>query len=120
MGRHDAGEAATPGEGPRPGPPTRAERQWAFRRAVLRKSYRRRQARERGVDSVWSWLGMAGLVGWSVTVPALAGLALGSLLDRLFGTDIVFAVLFLLVGTAAGLATAWYWIRKETQVGGPR
>jgi ATP synthase protein I len=72
--RHDS--RPTPAEdAPEASPEhTRAE---ALRGIALHKSQRRERARRRGADNVWSWMGMFGLVGWTVAVPTLVGLASG-------------------------------------------
>ena len=42
-------------------------------RQVGARAARKLKARRRGTQTVWSGLGMIGLVGWSVVVPTLAG-----------------------------------------------
>ena len=91
---------------------TRAE---ALRGIALHKSQRRERARRRGNDNVWSWMGMFGLVGWTVAVPTLLGLALGVFVDNRVESSVSFAITFLVVGVAIGAAMAWYWIRQESQ-----
>lgn len=87
----------------------------AMQRVVLRKSLRRRQARQTQRDSVWTWLGTFGLVGWTVIVPTLAGLAFGIFLDNRVDSSISFAITFLVVGVAVGVSMAWYWVHQESQ-----
>lgn len=91
---------------------TRAE---SLRGIALHKSQRRERARRRGTDNVWSWMGMFGLVGWTVAVPTLLGLALGVFLDNRIDSSVSFTITFLVVGVATGAAMAWYWIRQESQ-----
>ena len=50
-------------------------------KTVAEKEDRRLKARRERPHSVWFGLGMFGLVGWSVAIPALAGLAIGVWLD---------------------------------------
>jgi ATP synthase protein I len=45
---------------------------------IARKAQRMEEARRRRRESAWYGLGMFGLVGWSVAVPIVAGIALGS------------------------------------------
>jgi ATP synthase protein I len=87
----------------------------AMQRVVLRKSLRRRRARETQRDSVWTWLGTFGLVGWTVIVPTLAGLAFGVFLDSRLDSSISFAITFLVLGVGVGLSMAWYWVHQESQ-----
>lgn len=86
-----------------------------LRRIVLRKSVRRERARRRGDDSILAWLGTFGMVGWTVVVPTLAGLAFGIFLDARLDASVSFTITFLLLGAAAGVSMAWYWVRQESQ-----
>lgn len=49
---------------------------------VGKKAARRIEAGRDPAPGIWFGLGMMGLIGWSVTVPALLGLALGMWLDQ--------------------------------------
>lgn len=102
----------------RPTPPEEnpeRRRAEALRGIALHKTQRRERARRRGTDNIWSWMGMFGLVGWTVAVPTLLGLAFGVFLDNRIESSVSFAITFLVVGVAVGAATAWYWIRQESQ-----
>jgi ATP synthase protein I len=91
------------------------ERADELRRIVLRKSIRRARARRRGSGTIWSWMGMFGLVGWTVAVPTLLGIALGVFLDDRTDNSISFTITFLVVGAAVGVTMAWYWVRRESE-----
>lgn len=105
-----------PDPGDRPSRPSRPDHPEPdeLRRIVLHKSLRRERARARGTDNVWSWMGMFGLVGWTVAVPTLLGLALGLFVDRRVDSSVSFAITGLVVGVATGATMAWYWIRRES------
>ncbi|RTR06978.1 AtpZ/AtpI family protein [Halomonas nitroreducens] len=83
-------------------------------REVGRQAERKRRARERGHHAPWFGLGMFGLVGWSVAVPTLAGIALGAWLDRRAGGQASWTLTFMIIGVALGCLNAWYWIRQES------
>lgn len=87
----------------------------ALRRTVLRKTIRRERARRRGDESAWAWLGTFGLVGWTVVVPTLLGLAVGIFIDERVESPISFTITFLIVGAATGMTMAWYWVRRESE-----
>ena len=89
----------------------------SLRRTVLRKSVRRERARRRGDESIWAWLGTFGLVGWTVMVPTLLGLAFGAFLDGRIDSTVSFTITFLVVGVGIGVSMAWYWIRRESEGG---
>ena len=49
-----------------------------FHREVERKKERSRRAREEGDRTIQHGLGVFGVVGWSIVVPTLIGIAIGS------------------------------------------
>lgn len=80
------------------------------RKAEKKKQARKRKARSEGI---WFGLGLYGLVGWSVSVPTLAGLSAGIWLDRVSDGGFSWTLTLLAVGVAAGCLNAWYWISHE-------
>lgn len=79
------------------------------------KAARRRRARTRPGRGLWFGLGMFGLVGWSVAVPMLLGIALGIWLDRLWQDRVSWTLTLLFLGLIVGCRNAWYWIERERQ-----
>lgn len=84
-----------------------------FERTVGRKAARRIRARQ-DRDNVWFWLGMLGLVGWSVAIPTVLGVALGLWLDRVQPVGFSWTLSMMIVGLAIGLVNAWYWVSHES------
>ena len=82
---------------------------------VGRRAERKLRARERGERSAWFGLGMFGLVGWSVAIPTLLGVALGLWLDARWTGPQSWTLTFLLIGVALGCLNAWYWIKQESR-----
>jgi ATP synthase protein I len=76
------------------------------------KAARKLKARK-STQGVWFGLGMMGLVGWSVTVPTLAGVMLGIWLDRRHSGPHSWTLGLLVVGLAIGCLNAWHWVAKE-------
>ncbi|MCK2184156.1 AtpZ/AtpI family protein [Halomonas getboli] len=81
---------------------------------VGRQAERKRRARARGNRVAWFGLGTFGLVGWSVAIPTLAGIAFGVWLDRRTEGPASWTLTFLLIGVILGCLNAWYWIRQES------
>lgn len=80
---------------------------------ITRKAKRMADAKKRPVQSAWLGLGMFGLVGWSVAVPTVAGVALGMWIDRRWPGDMSWTLALLLAGAALGCVNAWYWVQRE-------
>jgi ATP synthase protein I len=56
---------------------------------------------------------MFGLVGWSVAIPTVLGVALGMFLDRTRPVAFSWTLTGLIVGVAVGCINAWYWVKRE-------
>jgi ATP synthase protein I len=86
----------------------------AFHHAVGRKANRKLRARSQKDRSPWFWLGMFGLVGWSVALPLVLGVVAGAWLDQRFNGRISWTLTLLFVGAALGCWTAWHWVKRES------
>lgn len=75
-----------------------------------RRKLRSRRERDR---SVWFGLGMFGLVGWSVAVPALLGVALGLWIDRRWPGKFSWTLMLMVAGVLIGCWNAWWWMQRE-------
>jgi ATP synthase protein I len=84
-----------------------------FSRAVAAKVARKLRAQRNSTQGVWFGLGMMGLVGWSVAIPALAGTAFGIWLDSHHPGNHSWTLTLLIVGLAIGCFNAWHWVDKE-------
>ena len=84
-------------------------------RQVTAKETRKVKARREGDRSVWFGLGMFGLVGWSVTIPAVAGVILGAWIDAQWPSRVSWKLTLLFVGLIAGCANAWRWMHRESK-----
>jgi ATP synthase protein I len=76
---------------------------------------RKLKARAEGRRGVWFGLGMFGLVGWSVAVPSVLGLAFGVWLDTRYPGRVSWSLTFLIAGVVLGCLNAWYWVKQESQ-----
>ncbi|REJ68760.1 MAG: ATP synthase subunit [Planctomycetota bacterium] len=81
---------------------------------VARKEQRKMKARREQNRSVWYGLGMFGLVGWSIAVPTLIGIAVGIWIDRTFQHKYSCTLMCLFVGVVVGCSIAWYWVKRES------
>ena len=86
----------------------------SFGKMVGDKEERKLQAQKKS-KSVWAGLGLFGMVGWSITVPAIGGAALGVWLDRNYKQTFSWTLSLLVVGLMLGLVIAWNWVQKENK-----
>lgn len=84
---------------------------------VARQQERKLRSRREGRAPLLRGLGASGIVGWSVTVPTLIGIAIGIWLDRRDEGSISWTLTLLAVGLVTGCLTAWYWVRRESEGG---
>src|SRR5690606_2933830 len=82
-----------------------------FRGAVERQGERRRRARRAGDRGFWFGLSSFGMVGWSIAVPTLLGVAIGLWLDARLGGGIRYTLSFLIAGLVLGMTNVWRWIQ---------
>ena len=80
---------------------------------VAAKHARKIEARRVGERSTWFGLGMFGLVGWSVAVPALIGVAVGLWIDGRWPSRFSWTLMLLVFGVAVGCLNAWWWVQRE-------
>jgi len=86
-----------------------------FSREVAAKVARKLRAQRNSTQGVWFGLGMMGLVGWSVAIPALAGTALGIWLDSHHPGNHSWTLTLLIAGLAIGCFNAWHWVDNENK-----
>jgi ATP synthase protein I len=82
-------------------------------REIARRAERKRRAQRQGGSGVWFGLGMFGVVGWSVAVPTLVGVAIGLWIDATWPSRYSWTLMLLVPGLALGCLNAWYWISRE-------
>lgn len=80
---------------------------------VGEKAQRHLRARNKAKGSVWFGLGAFGVVGWSIAVPTLAGIALGLWIDFTWPGRLSWTLALMLAGVTVGAFNAWYWISQE-------
>ena len=84
-----------------------------FEEMIRTKRRRIERARRERDRSFWRHLGLIGVVGWSVSVPALLGALLGRWLDGKYGTDYRFTLGLIVLGLGVGMANAWRSVKRE-------
>jgi ATP synthase protein I len=92
-----------------PGQQSREE----LRRLLAAKQARKLHAMKQRDRNAWFGLGMFGLVGWSVAIPAVALTALGVWIDARHAGPYSWTLMLLVIGVALGCANAWFWVSRE-------
>lgn len=93
----------------RPGQQSRDE----LRRQLAAKQQRKLRAQRQRERNAWFGLGMFGLVGWSVAIPAVGFTALGVWIDARHGGPYSWTLMLLVIGVGLGCLNAWFWISRE-------
>jgi len=86
-----------------------------FPQAVGEKERRKLRAKREGRHSPWFGLGMFGLIGWSVALPTLLGVAVGTWIDRHWPSQVSWTLTLIFFGVVVGGMNAWYWMQKESK-----
>ena len=84
-----------------------------FTKEVERKEALMIRGRKEKGETVWFGLGMIGIVGWSVAIPTLIGVAIGLWIDRTWPSQFSWTLMLLFAGVMIGCLNAWYWVRKS-------
>ena len=79
------------------------------------KESRKVRKRDSQNQVVWFGLGMFGVVGWSVAIPTLIGIALGIWIDTTWPSRFSWTLMLLMGGVILGSFNAWYWISQESR-----
>jgi ATP synthase protein I len=77
------------------------------------KESRMVQKRNTPNQTAWFWLGMFGIVGWSIAIPTLLGIALGVWIDTTWPSRFSWTLMLLAGGVILGCLNAWFWITRE-------
>ncbi len=93
--------------------PNRKKSHSEYSRQIGRIEARKLKARQESIQTIWSGLAMFGLVGWSVAVPTLLGVAAGMWADRRFPSEQSWTLILLVAGLCLGCMNAWHWVAGE-------
>ena len=85
-----------------------------FEKAVASQEERNIKAQQEP-RGILFWVGMFGLVGWSIAVPTMLGIAAGVCIDKRWPSEISWTLMLLFSGLILGCLTAWHWIRRESR-----
>jgi len=87
-----------------------AEASGEMEKTIAAKEERRITARREKDRSLLFGLTIFGIVGWSVVIPTLVGIALGIWLDNRWPGRFSWTLMLLFGGLILGCLNAWYWV----------
>lgn len=92
---------------------TKSKAQMDYSQHIKDKAALKMKAKKGSQETVWFGLGMMGMIGWSVVVPTLLGIALGRWLDVTLNGSLSWTLMMFALGLALGCLNAWHWVKKE-------
>ena len=93
-----------------------AEEHWLddeFELRVHRQCRRMQAGRKEEESSLWQYLGLLGMVGWSIAVPVALGALAGRWIDSAYETGDAWTFGLLLLGLGVGCFNAWRSLTRE-------
>lgn len=66
-------------------------------------------------DDIMFGLGLFGIVGWSIAIPTLLGIAAGVFLDNRYPTGFSWTLTLLFAGIIMGCFNAWHWLKQKSE-----
>ena len=88
----------------------RTEDPGEMEKTIAAKEARRISARKERDHSLLFGLSIFGIVGWSVVIPTLIGVALGIWIDGRWPGRFSWTLMLLFGGLICGCLNAWYWV----------
>ncbi|MGA7953842.1 MAG: AtpZ/AtpI family protein [Gloeobacterales cyanobacterium] len=86
-----------------------------FMQRITNREQSKLRARRQKDQTLWFGLGLLGLVGWSIVVPTLLGLAIGVWIDGQFPSHLSWTLMLMVAGLMLGCLNAWNWVAREQQ-----
>lgn len=81
-------------------------------RAVGAKQERMLRARD-DKGPLWNQIAIFGMVGWSVAVPTLIGVAAGVWIDHRWPSHVSWTLMLLIAGLVIGCLSAWMKVKED-------
>ena len=88
-----------------------------FRKDIEAKAERKLETRREKDRNLWFGLGMFGLIGWTISIPALVGVAVGIWIDKRWSSRFSWTLTLLFLGVVIGCLNAWQWVKREGHEG---
>ncbi|MEQ8633661.1 AtpZ/AtpI family protein [Gimesia maris] len=96
--------------------PLHLHEQAQIEQRIASQEARKLKAQREKHHTIWFGFGMFGLIGWSVTIPAVLGAILGMWIDARWPGPYSWTLMLMIGGVALGCLNAWKWIHKEGNI----
>lgn len=87
----------------------------ALHKRVGNSELRKIRARSGPTKSIWEGFAIFGIIGWSVAIPTLVGVAVGIWLDSSYPSPHSWTLTMIVIGAVAGCINAWHWVSGENR-----
>ncbi len=81
---------------------------------IKRDSAKKSRAQKEGSEIMFG-LGLFGIVGWSIAVPTVLGVALGVFLDKRIPQSFSWTITLLFAGVIVGALITWHWLSEKSK-----
>lgn len=81
---------------------------------IKKDSAKKSRAQKEGSEIMFG-LGLFGIVGWSIAVPTVLGIALGVFLDKRFPQNFSWTITLLFAGVIVGALITWHWLSEKSK-----
>jgi ATP synthase protein I len=81
---------------------------------IKKESAKKIRSKKEGNEIMFG-LGSFGIVGWSIAIPTILGIAGGAYLDRNYPQGFSWTLTLLFSGVILGSFNAWYWVKDKTR-----
>ena len=82
---------------------------------VGERETRKIEARQAVTRGIWEGFAMFGIIGWSVAIPTLVGVAVGLWLDGNFPSKHSWTLTMIVIGVVTGCLNVWRWVSEESR-----
>ncbi|WP_435548263.1 AtpZ/AtpI family protein [Desulfobacterium sp. N47] len=86
-----------------------------FAKRVSEKETLKIKAREESDLNTITWSGMLGIIGWSIIIPMMLGLAAGMWIDKHYPSNYSWTIMLMFGGLGAGCFNAYLWVKNTIE-----
>lgn len=82
--------------------------------AIKAEAVKKLRSKREGKEILFG-MGVFGIIGWSIAIPMLLGVALGRYLDARFTQSFSWTLSLLFLGLIVGCFNAWRWLKERSE-----